>query len=210
MSNQPLLSILIPTLPERKATTALLRARIAHQVTEFHCTLEDATNYQVEILYDDSPRFLAGGLSIGKKREALIKAATGKYVCFVDDDDTVFDGYIKGILEKLIHDADAVTFDALYVGGAFYCRINMDHNNPVNEQVSQNATVRRTIWHICPIRASIAKSVPWDDINFDEDWQWLKKIIPLIKTSHHIDMTLYQYNESRNSEAQKINKEGFK
>jgi glycosyltransferase involved in cell wall biosynthesis len=69
------LSILIPSLNERKKSLDVLKADIAKQVG----------NRQVEILSlcDDRQ------MSIGQKRNMLLLQSMGEYVSFVDDDDTV-------------------------------------------------------------------------------------------------------------------------
>jgi glycosyltransferase involved in cell wall biosynthesis len=197
---KPLLSILMPTIPDREASFGALWAEVDRQ---------RQGDVAVEVLVDESKKFLDGGLSIGGKRDALVQRATGKYVCFLDDDDWIFPNYKQVLLTACAGDKDAYSFNQLYICKDFTSVIQMSHNNTENEQVRPHGITKRTIWHTCAIRAEIAKSERFTNINYDEDWRWLKLIIPKIKTSEHLDILLHQYNDvPKTSEATKIINQG--
>jgi len=83
-----ILSILIPSIPERANKLNILLDNLKTQVIEVNKT--HPTLGEVEILIDDSKKFIEGGKSVGKKRYDLIKKAKGKYICFLDDDENVW------------------------------------------------------------------------------------------------------------------------
>jgi glycosyltransferase involved in cell wall biosynthesis len=71
-----ILSILIPTLPERKHFLDELLTNISEQL--YRCDAWD----KVEVLTDERGR----NFTTGFKRNELLRKAKGKYVWFVDDD----------------------------------------------------------------------------------------------------------------------------
>ena len=73
--SQPLLSILIPTTPERQVEFDRLLDRLEIL----------SAGYSVKIISDDTGK----QMTIGEKRERLYKAANGLYSWQIDDDDDI-------------------------------------------------------------------------------------------------------------------------
>src|SRR5687768_903403 len=95
-----LLSILTLTIPERAEKFNQLSTELNRQMQVLHERnkhryLEQDCDKEVELTADASPSFLNGGLSIGKKRESLVNQATGKYICFLDDDESIAPNYLE-------------------------------------------------------------------------------------------------------------------
>lgn len=174
-----ILSILIPTLPER--------AHLLQRVCE-HLGTYDVS--KVEILTDSRPR----GTTTGKKRNDLIDRAQGEYIVFVDDDDFPQPNYINTLLEALKAGTDCVTFNGWYTenGGP---RINFVIKLGEKYEARMGKVYR---WpnHIVPIKKRIAQSVRFPDRTTGEDYEWSKQIADrrLIKTSVHIEKDLYYYD----------------
>lgn len=166
----------------------------------------------VEILVDNDKEFLNGGKSIGEKRNSLVQDASGKYLCFLDDDDIVAPNYIETIVRSAMEsEVDSYTFNSLFKNDYYFAFIEMSFMNKENEQASPNGIIKRTLWHICPILSSIAKTEKFSNINSAEDWEWVERILPKIKTSEHINMILHQYNHYNDvSESDKILQHGHK
>lgn len=80
-------SVLICTLPERHA--------IFKRVYDELCKQKETTIIRVEILFDSRDK----SVSVGQKRNDLLSRCSGRYCCFVDDDDMVSSDYLK-IYEK--------------------------------------------------------------------------------------------------------------
>ena len=89
--NKPLLSILIPTLDDRKDKLESLKSHLESQRDE----IDD--KYDVQIIHLSDNR----EMSTGSKRQHLLWIARGQYSCFVDDDDNVSDDYIALLVEAL-------------------------------------------------------------------------------------------------------------
>ena len=187
------LSILIPTLPQRKKMFNILRKNLTAQIDYVHSTHPSLG--QVEILFDSSKKFLKGGLSVGAKRDALKCRATGEYLVFVDDDDMIAPNYLESILRLMESNPDIITFRSLYKSSTYWGIVDMNLNHAENEQMNDSTIVKRQPFHVCPIRTSIAQQHSFPDINNAEDWGWMVKVLTDCKTQSHSDQILHQYND---------------
>lgn len=130
--------------------------------------------------------------TVGQKRQALLEAAKGEYISFVDDDDWVPDYYVEKILplldgvdyigwrQQLIHDGQMMkpTFHSL--------------KHPVSED--ENAWYRN-VSHLNPLKRSIAIQGNFDKTPqlIAEDAPWAEQIAHLPKTEHYIKDVMYFY-----------------
>ena len=190
---QPLLTILVCTLPERRLKFQQLCHELRVQA------LKLGTFKDLEFLSDDTKR---GEMTIGKKRNKLKAAATGKYICFLDDDDIPSTHYIKLMLEACSQGKDIITFDFNYFVDEQYLKtmiINRflpDGNNhcskhwSINYNPSHRFTVSDTYYHLCALKKELADKVTFIDANNAEDIGYSKDLIPLIKSEFHIEHTL--------------------
>lgn len=183
------LSVLIPGVPSRIQEAALLIAKLERL----------SAGLPVEILYflDNKKR------SIGAKRNALASIASGEYICFVDDDDDVSNGYFKEILKNT--GPDIITFDQLanikvseetakisHIQEEINFHISFGINNE-NEQL-HDGIVKRKPFHVCPIKREIAIKCKFGDNNYGEDWDFMEQVLRIAKTEKHIDDILHFYN----------------
>lgn len=196
-----MLSILTPSIPSRWKNLERLRTELKKQ-----CVYIEGVEVlgNIEWLIDDSDSFLDGGLSIGKKRESLVKRATGKYVCFLDDDDSPSPNYIETLMRLCNQDQDVCTFRSLIKLEQYWGIVNMKLAYLVNDQFSAEHTIRRPPWHICPVRTEFAQLYEFQDINNAEDFSWFENVLKHCTTESHTDRILFQYNHGRHSEADKI------
>lgn len=179
--SQPLLSILIPTTPERQVEFYRLTKRIDFLSKE----------YAIEIIVDSTGK----GMTIGEKRERLYKAANGLYSWQIDDDDGIADNAIELIIGaiKSNRKIPCITFRER-------CMMN-------GEYKTSNHSIKYDKWQDnfdgfdyvrCPfykdvIRTDIAQSVPFPHIRYNEDEQWSMAVKPLLTDEIHIDEELYYY-----------------
>jgi glycosyltransferase involved in cell wall biosynthesis len=201
-----ILSILIPTIPERGNMFTELFNKVHRQIEymdTFHHTLG-----KIEVLIDDSPRFLEGGLSIGKKREALVKRAEGKYLCFLDDDEDIANNYVETLVRLCQRDADVCTFRNISKTDTYWMVVDMGLHYP-NDQASPMFTVRRSPWHICPVRSYFAKLHKFEDKSYGEDYDWMRKVLEHCTTEAKSDAVIHEYRHGKHSEADKITAHGI-
>jgi glycosyltransferase involved in cell wall biosynthesis len=195
-----LLSILIPSIPSREEKLIKLRTELHYQ----NEALKIQELGEVEFLVDDSKRFLDGGLSIGKKREALVQRARGKYLCFLDDDETIAPNYLEVLLNLCNQDKDVCTFRNISKLDNYWMIVDMSLAYS-NEEANPNHDVRRAPWHMCPVRSEYAKQFPFEDVNYAEDWTWMKKVLELCQNEAKSNAIIHQYNYSSfHSESDKI------
>ena len=194
-TNRFVISILIPTIPERWQKFETLTKEIKRQIKEtfnVHPTLGTC-----EINSLSTPKFTDGGLSIGEKRQKLIEAARGKYLCFLDDDESVSPNYVETLL-RLVYadDPDVVTFRSIAKMDNFWTVVDMSLQYKRNQQATPNDIVRRPPWHICPVRSEFAKQEVFNKSNYGEDWDWFKRVLKKCKKEIKSKAVIHQYNHS--------------
>jgi hypothetical protein len=197
-----ILSILIPSIPNRYGILSKLASELYKQklyMQTFHSSLGE-----IEIVIDGSERFLDGGLSIGKKREKLVDAANGSYLCFLDDDESIAPNYMEMLVRMCNENKDVCTFRSLAKLDNYWTVIDMGLGKP-NQQANPNWIVHRNAWHICPVKSNWAKLHTFDDINYGEDWKWFEQVLKHCETEAHTDAIIHSYQHSTQiSEADKI------
>lgn len=177
-----ILSILILSLPERKDQLQRLLKVLNKQREEFPGA--------VEILVDDRDR----PVTIGTKRNSLLKKAGGRYIQFVDDDDMPGDAYLRTAMQGIESGADVVQLRGnYYENGKFkkifhhYLACESWHETPDKYHRYPN--------HLNCMRADIARLFRFDEINHGEDHRWAEKIknSGLLKTEFATDAITYNY-----------------
>lgn len=200
-----ILSVLMATTPDRDYLFYPLYDKINSQVHYIHN--KHSTLGKVEILVDSTKRFLEGGLSIGKKRESLVKRATGKYLAFLDSDEDIAPNYVETLVRLCQTNADVCTFRNLTKTDNYWTVVDMSLNNPENEEATPDRIVKRRPWHICPVKSEYAKLYEFEDINYGEDFSWMEKVLTHCQIEAKTNQILHCYNHSsRHSEADKITK----
>ena len=178
MTDTPLLSILMPVVPGRPTET-------------LDGLLDQAQGEPVEVLWLGDNRMR----SIGLKRDALMQASRGAYVAFVDDDDAVSPHYVKTILGFLGESPDAVLFDfeVREVGGTRKDRLVCSLEYPDDDIRFDGRPVLRNLWHTHAIRGEIARAHRFPDMQWGEDYEWLKGVRAQVKTAVKAQSVLYFY-----------------
>lgn len=198
-----ILSILIPTITERNEMFTKLFNEL-HRQLEYMQTFHPSLG-KIEILVDNSAKFLDGGLSIGKKCEALLKRAEGKYLCFLHDDDNISGNYLETIVRQCQSGADVITFRSLANLENYWSVIDMSLKYSVNDQCSPDYITRRRPWHICPVKSFLAKVHDFEDINYGEDWAWFEKVADSCLSEDHSESVIHSYiHRASVSEADRI------
>jgi Glycosyl transferase family 2 len=179
--NQPLLSILTPSVPERidshlKKLIDKLKKQIGNK------------NVEHLIFIDNRKR------SIGAKRETLVQMANGKYMAFVDDDDDISNDYIDSLLEGIKHNPDVVTFKQYcHVNDNEVSVINFSLKNKTNEEYYPGGYINRVPFHVCAWKSELGKKYAFSDKNYSEDWFWAEQLAKEAKTEYHIDKVIHTY-----------------
>ena len=185
------LSILIPTIPERKKIFSILWQEIARQVADGEYW------HEVEVLFDPTER---GVISTGLKRNKLLKAARGEYVWFIDDDDMIEPSAINAVMEGTKSGADCMAINGTMIyDGERTVPWDIAINNPYCADFSKGyERYLRYPNHITPMKRAIAVQVQFPDQSNFEDKSFADslRINNLLKTEFKIEQPLYIYRYS--------------
>lgn len=174
----PLLSVLIATITEREdKANALFRS------------LEQRTNtHSVELLMLRDNKWSG----IGEARNKLLRAAGGKYLTFLDDDDALLEGYFELVLQNIPHDKDVITFDQWAVVDGAEGRINCRLGHQV-EPFNPGSVTKRPPWFWCVWRRDLACSYAVPQVRAQEDVLWLRHLWVEAESEVHIPQILHRY-----------------
>jgi len=130
---------------------------------------------------------------IGKKRNDGIQIAQGKYLCFIDDDDTVDRNYVDLILEKinLGTNPDVIVFDSILIR-------NGKEDRPTKFGIEYYYDNKPDAYYRLPNHLMVHRKDNvkeyYLDREFGEDDEWANRQKQHIKTQERIDKILYTYD----------------
>lgn len=185
MKPEPLLSVLIPATPRRYHSHLWpLWSKIQAQVD----ALQREGAVELLVFLDNRQR------TIGEKRDALVQMSRGRFVAFCDDDDDVSDDYVAtlaGIAEAAPEQASVITFEQRVVvnGVESVCSFSLRHPN----EPFAVPRFRRSAWHVCAWRGSMARRVRFPASNYGEDWAWARHLVLEATGEIHVDRVLHAY-----------------
>jgi len=180
-----LLTIMLPTTIDRREQFAKLLEEIKRQIV--------ANKYEdiVEVIINEDNK----EISIGKKRQELLEASSGKWVVGIDSDDWIAEDYLHDIVMALKNNPQID-----HVGFLEDCDIN-------GEKSLSIFSIRHKSWaenfdgydHIrCANPKSVilrekALMVGFEDIRYKEDRVFSEAVTPLLKSEIFIGKPLYFY-----------------
>lgn len=196
-------SILIAGIPERyHSAHGLLHSLLEAQSV--------ARMQDVELLYllDNKRR------SVGAKRNDLLDAANGEYLCFIDDDDAVATDYVQKIYNMISRTrkedtpADVICFPqkctimpANVIHECSYSIMHWKDREPdARRKIVPTETPNTLAWsgppaHTMVWRSEIAKAAKFPEQNFGEDVSWVDAVCERAKTEIVLNgEPLYHYN----------------
>jgi glycosyltransferase involved in cell wall biosynthesis len=181
------LSILIPSLEERKPKLEQLKAELANQIGK--------RNVEVLSLSDNRQ------MSIGQKRNMLLTQSTGEYVAFVDDDDTVSPDYIEKVLNALTKNPDCSSLTGEIVFSDGYSRPFI-HSLRYTQWIDdhEGKVYYRPPNHLNAVRRAIAVQVGFPPWNSGEDRSFSMGIRHYLKKEEWIEGVIYNYKCSKTFE----------
>jgi glycosyltransferase involved in cell wall biosynthesis len=181
------LSLLIPTLPDRKHFLKELLDNLNKQIEA--CNAE----FEVEILIDDRGKHI----TTGRKRNNLLDMAQGKYVWQIDDDDYIYDYSIKDILKACEKNPDVIGINGVMTTDGknpVYWEIRLGHPYKAIKKDGKEYYLRHPN-HITPMKREHAIKAKFPDKTVFEDYEWAKIIndAGYLKTQEIIDKQIYWY-----------------
>jgi hypothetical protein len=176
-----ILSILIPTLPQRKEMLDSLLENLNKQLYYYQ--------NDVEVIIDNGT-----GDTIGKKRNLMLQLAKGDFVVFIDDDDDIAHDYLESIIGAIKENpnADCIGMNGIITTDGVQQRkwsISIEHGS----WHEKDGVYYRTPNHISPVKREIANMVGFTDKTMGEDYDYSMGILPLLKKETFINKELYHY-----------------
>lgn len=188
------ISILILSIPSRTESVTALMKKLEGQ-------LGNRRSVEILVLTDNRSQ------SISEKRNVLLRAARGKFVCFLDDDDGIANNYVDALLTAATENqtVDCISFDQFCSLDGEPMNVSFGIGNP-HGQLWRNeegllGDIKRPPYHMCLWRREIAQSEEFRPMygangQSTEDIDWLMRLYPKVQTEYHIPepMHMYIYN----------------
>ena len=186
-----LLPIMIPAVLDRLGSALLAELHRQQQNSGI------GEHVEILALYDNRRR------STGRKRQVLLDIAQGNFVTCLDDDDGIATNYLAKVVAAILQNpaTDVIVFNSL---------TSLNNETPFqvitgleyeNEQCRKDESghwvdIHRKPWTWCIWSSRLGKSACFPDGYIDDDWYWLRQIIPQAKTQFRLNEVLhyYQYN----------------
>jgi glycosyltransferase involved in cell wall biosynthesis len=211
----PLLSICIATLASREEKFNALRTKLLKQCCDLEhrsvihgeCVWTIGSGQDagfvpfVEILYDKD----AGGPEgkpVGAKRQDMLERATGKFICYIDDDDDVVKDYVESITDAILTpptaSIDCIGFDIDCYGYASdphkleKARVSNRYQEWANDV--DGFRYVRCPHHLMPIRRDLALLAGFPrDLKLREDSAYSFKLrdLGVLKNEVFVEKVLY-------------------
>lgn len=176
-------SLLICTIPTRQEIFSTLLEEIE--------VYKKQVSIKVQVLFD-----MRTDISVGQKRNDLITRASGKYSCFVDDDDKITSDYLK-VLEDAINtgnDYDSIAFNGRYYIQGLYVK-PFHHSLRYKNWFEDEKGYYRNPNHLNPMKTHILRKLLFKNVSFEEDLDFATRLqnTSLIKTEYSHNKIQYLY-----------------
>jgi glycosyltransferase involved in cell wall biosynthesis len=178
--------ILIPTVVTRQEKFAELIAVLAPQLEKYNGDI-------MGLIYWNN--FEA---PLGNVRQAMLKAARGQYVAFIDDDDMISDDYCDQIY-PLLDGVDHIGMKLKFTSGGQPQR-PVYHTIKAKGWYDDDTGFYRKITAKDPIKRELALLGDYSKGDFEkgvsEEEIWAEAVIPYVETEHFIDKEIYHYRHN--------------
>ena len=180
-----LFSILICSLDSRKD----FLDRLLHCLTP---QVQYSDDVEIIVELDD------GTMSIGAKRNKLLKRAKGEYIAFIDDDDLVSSTYVHKVLKALSTKPDCVGIHLLHFEnghqrGFTYHSLDYKTWYECSETTLGTKLYYRNPNHLNPVKRVHALATGFPEISMGEDKDYSERLLRHLHTEVYIREPLYFY-----------------
>jgi hypothetical protein len=174
-------TIMIPTLEERKEKYD----KLVETLNEKHQRICPSLRLQILPLCDNRE------MSVGLKRDNLLKMAEGKYTSFIDDDDEITDAYFEDTVECISGNYDVVRLRGQISTATFTHSLS----NKLDGIAAVGNEFLRPPNHLNVMTADVAKLIHFNDHRHGEDMDWMVRLAQAgyLKTEYKSDLSRIHY-----------------
>lgn len=178
-------SALIPTIPGREAGLHRLLESIHEKVARICPEMR----YEICVAFDNRE------MSIGMKRQKLLEEAKGKYLSFIDDDDTITDAYLEDLWATIRGGFHVMRLRGQMQEYTFVHSTEITTDSPMATH-DEPAIFQRPPNHLNPMLSILAKSVPFKNAVHGEDLDWTLELYrrKLLLSEYRSDPSRIHYN----------------
>jgi glycosyltransferase involved in cell wall biosynthesis len=176
------LTVITLHLPYRADRLERLREEIAGQVYD-----AGGTSRVQHLIFTDT------SLTYGECMRKSLERSTGRYVCWLDDDDWPMPRYVGAILEGIDTGADVVTFGS-YTPGCVPAWLYFGKTDNCGRDPLDNGNIKSAN-HYCAWSRPYALAVPWLPRYYGAEYAWytgLRLAFPSL-VEHHVHEVLHEY-----------------
>jgi len=187
-----LLSLLIPTTPDRSELLFRLVKEIDRQ------RLEYGVMNEVEVLIKETEPAASNpadlSLTTGAKRNWLIENCQGKYYAFIDSDDMIAPNYLALVWPGIIG-----AFDCCSLIGSIYFNGKKGkpflHSIKYKEWWEDDQYYYRCVNHLNVVKKELVKDIKFPETNFGEDGNqsYAMRDAGVLKKEYEVKEVLYHY-----------------
>lgn len=219
MSNAPIITIIIPIYnAENTIQQCLNSIKSTWQEGIEAICIDDGSNDSSGSICEEYAKknqwikvFHQSNQGVASARNLGLKYAKGKYIAWVDADDTVEKEWSEYILQEIkLNSPDCILFAYNTVKNykCIHKRLMLDHNVKQKKyiyELSVDKTINSFLWN------RVIKSSFFIDKEFDcnalilEDFDMVTRLAPLLKKITYLDIPLYNYYISSNSLSHQYN-----
>jgi len=212
--NTPAISLIIPVYNVEKYIRECLDSVLQQTFTDYEVILVDdgSTDKSIQIALEtiqNDPHFLIfhkenGGQS--SARNLGLRHARGKYVQFLDSDDTILPSMMADLhqlsetmnLDMCISAANMVTENGKFIKKISYPNLTVGRNNSREDLFLACALTNPVVWTIL-FRKDLFASHFFVEGRFYEDAELMHKLIHDATKFYYTDRAYYQYRQRMNS-----------
>jgi len=178
-------SVLIPTIPGREMKLHTLIMSIREKVKRI------CPDLRLEICLSFDNR----ETSIGLKRQTLLNQAKGKYLSFIDDDDTITDAYIEDLWACIQGGYPTMRLRGQMKQYTFTHSVGIKLADKMATK-DDPPVFQRPPNHLNPMFSDIAKLIPFKDALRGEDLDWTLRLLKsnFLQSEYTSDPSRIHYN----------------
>ena len=146
-------------------------------------------------------------LGVGRTRNIGIKAASGKYIIFLDSDDEFIKKNFKKTINYLrINDQELIFFNYIDDGQSKYgLNSNIASKYNLLKKLAKKHSVNYCFPYIYSRKFLLSNNILFENMRYAEDLIFITKVISFVKKFKTLDLEVIQHNYNKGGLSSKVN-----